>query len=273
MKINLHLHSNSSLDGDFGVKELIDKFREEGYDVISITDHNTCNSYYDIEKYSDIKIITGIEVDAVIGDHTYDFLCYDFDLDKVSEWALEKYQSVEVRQKKIFDVLVNLCYEKEINLEDVNSYNPSCEYAHNAIYRMLPKEFLTSYNLMTSGDFYRVSTTSIGFPLYLDMRIVWPDILELIDVIHSNNGKIFLAHPNRYNMDVRMVLDEVRDYVDGIEICNNPKDKDEVLYLYNYAKDNNLLVSCGSDYHGDKRYSMDCQYLSDSMIEDILSWM
>ena len=31
-------------------------------------------------------------------------------------------------------------------------------------------------------------------------------------------------------------LDEVKDYVDGIEICNNPNSKEEVEFLYNYAK-------------------------------------
>ena len=39
------------------------------------------------------------------------------------------------------------------------------------------------------------------------------------------------------------------------------------------AKNNNLLVSCGSDYHGNNRYSLGCEYLNDNMINDILSWI
>lgn len=48
---------------------------------------------------------------------------------------------------------------------------------------------------------------------------------------------------------------------------------EEVEFLYNYAKNNNLLVSCGSDYHGNNRYSLECEYLNDNMINDILSWI
>ena len=105
------------------------------------------------------------------------------------------------------------------------------------------------------------------------MHIVFPDINELKEIIHKNNGKIFIAHPYRYNKDVKDVLNDVLEYVDGIEICNNPNNKEEVLFLYKYAKDNNLLVSCGSDYHGNNRYSLECNYLNEDMIKDIVSWI
>lgn len=243
MKINLHLHSNSSLDGEFGINELIKRFAREGFDIISITDHNTCQAYMELESSEGIKIITGIEADAIINNHTYDFLCYGFDLDNVYKYALEKYETVAKRQKKIFDVLVKLCQDKSISLNDIESYNPDEEYAHAAIYRMLSQEFLSIYSISCVGDLYRLSTIDETFPLYIDMHIVWPDITELLEVIHANNGKVFLAHPYRYNQAVDVVLDEARTYVDGIEICNNPETKEEVEYLYKYAKDNNLLVS------------------------------
>ena len=89
---------------------------------------------------------------------------------------------------------------------------------------MLDKDFLKIYNITNASDLYRISTMDSKFSLYIDMNIVWPDLKELIDVIHKSNGKVFIAHPyNRYNKDVKEVLDEVIRYVDGIEICNNPK--------------------------------------------------
>lgn len=273
MKINLHLHSNNSLDGGFDVNELIENLKKEKFNIVSITDHNTCEAYKELRYPNDIKIITGIEADAIINDHTYDFLCYDFDLDNVYKYALEKYQNVEKRQKKIFTAMVDLCKEKNIKLNNIDSYKPKEEYAHAAIYRMLSNDFLNKYNISNFGDLYRLSTMNKEFPLSIDMHLVWPDIRELLDVIHSNNGKVFLAHPYRYNQPVDDVLNEVKNIVDGIEICNNPKNKEEVEYLYKFAKDNNLLVSCGSDYHGDNRYSIECNYLTETMIQDILSWI
>ncbi len=273
MKINLHIHSNFSLDGELDVDDLMNFFKSNNFDIISITDHDTCEAYKYIKSDSNIKIITGIEADAIVNNHTYDFLCYDFALDEVYKYAKEKYESVDKRQTKIFNALVEKAKNNNINLSNIESYDSKNEYAHAAIYRMLDKAFLEKYNIQSISDLYRVSTIDSNFPLYLDMHIVWPDIKELIKIIHDNNGKIFIAHPYRYNNDVLEVLEEVREYVDGIEICNNPNSKEEVEFLYKYAKDNNLLVSCGSDYHGNNRYSLECEYLSEDMIKDILNWI
>lgn len=274
MKINLHTHSNFSLDGEFDIQYLIDLLKKNNYDIISITDHDTCEAYKHIKDNSNIKIINGIEADAIVNNHTYDFLCYKFDLDEVYLYAKNKYETVEKRQIKIFNALVDKARDNNISLSNTNSYNPEKEYAHAALFRMLEKDFLEKYNINSTGDLYRISTIDTSFPLYIDMHIVWPDIKELLEVIHNNNnGKVFIAHPYRYNRDVIEVLDDVKDYVDGIEICNNPNSKEEVDFLYKYAKNNNLLVSCGSDYHGNNKYSLDCNYLDEDMINDILKWV
>jgi predicted metal-dependent phosphoesterase TrpH len=273
MKINLHTHSNCSLDGEFEPNELINKLKSNNYDIVSITDHDTCEAYKKLDNYSNIKIITGMEADAIVTDHTYDFLCYDFNLNPVLEYAKVKYETVEKRQLKIFNKLVELCNKKEIKLNNVESYHPETEYAHSALFRMLDKEFLDKNNIQTAGDLYRLGTVDKNFPLYIDMHIVWPDIKELLDIIHANDGKVFLAHPYRYNKDVNEVLSDIKDYVDGIEICNNPSNKEEVEYLYQFAKNNNLLVSCGSDYHGNNRFSINCEYLTDEMLKDVVSWL
>ena len=272
MKINLHIHSNHSLDGEFTPQYLIKLFKDNNFDIISITDHDTCEAYKHIANTPNINIITGIEADAIVNNHTYDFLCYNFSLDEVYEYAKEKYETIEKRQRKIFKVLVEKSNNEGINLSNPESYDAQKEFAHAAIFRMLDFEFLEKYNLETVSDFYRISTIDSSFPLYIDMHIVWPDIKELVEIIHKNNGKVFLAHPYRYNKDVMEVLEEVKEYVDGIEICNNPSSKEEVEFLYNYAKNNNLLVSCGSDCH-DNSDSLECKYLNEYMIKDTSSWI
>lgn len=273
MKINLHTHSNYSLDADLEVNDLIRDLKKNGFDIISITDHDTCKAYYDIKDNLGLTIITGMEGDAIVGNHTYDFLCYGFDLDDVFNYALKKYTTVEERQKIIFDALIQKCHDNSIAVNDVESYNPEKEYAHGALFRMLDKSFLEQYQINSIGDLYRIGTIDTSFPLYIDMHLVWPDIVELVEVIHKNNGKVFLAHPYRYHRDVLEVLNDVKDYVDGIEICNNPESVDEVEFLYQYAKDNNLLVSCGSDYHGNDHYDLECSYLTEEMNTDIMSWV
>ena len=273
MKINLHTHSNYSLDGEFDVQYLIEFLKKNDFDIISITDHDTCEAYKHIENETNINIITGIEADAIINNHTYDFLCYNFKFEEVYNYTKEKYETIDKRQLKIFNKKKKKAKDNNINLSNIDSYDSKKEYAHAALFRMLDKNFLEKYNIKSISDLYRTSTIDSSFPLYLDMHIVWPDIKELLEIIHNNNGKVFLAHPYRYNKNVIEVLEEVKDYVDGIEICNNPNNKEEVEFLYNYAKNNNLLVSCGSDYHGNNRYNIECEYLNDDMIKDILNWI
>lgn len=70
------------------------------------------------------------------------------------------------------------------------------------------------------------------------------------------------------------LLENVTPYIDGIEISNNPKTKEEVIYLYNYAKNNDLLISAGSDYHGEEDYHnlLTVEDLDKQMEQEISSW-
>ena len=48
-RINLHLHTNVS-DGSLSPKTLVNKAREIGLDLISITDHDTADAYASIPE-------------------------------------------------------------------------------------------------------------------------------------------------------------------------------------------------------------------------------
>ena len=60
--IDLHLHTTAS-DGSDSPRELIDKAKEKGLDVISITDHDTIAGSLEAISlpYNGVKVITGIE--------------------------------------------------------------------------------------------------------------------------------------------------------------------------------------------------------------------
>ena len=283
-KINLHTHSKHSLDGNLDINEIINKGFENGISYLSITDHDNCDTYLDLDTNKINKIgtvIYGMEADALINNVTYDILCYGFDIDKVNSWAKEQYGTIPSRQTKIYKKLEELCKTLNIKLDTSIPYNPEKEFAHAAVFRMLEttienKEFLSKYNIENVNDLYRESTMNTKFPLYIDMSIVWPKIETLAQVIHENGGKIFLAHPYKYakNIEVDKLLNSCLSYIDGIEISNEPKDAEEVKYLYNFAKENNLLISAGSDYHGsENQKDFNVNYLTEDMENDIKNWI
>lgn len=272
--INLHTHTNKSLDGVLDINELLNICEKNNIRYVSITDHDTCDAYKDIEDNNFTgTIISGIEADALIGKETYDILCYGFNLEKISKWAKEQYTTIEERQTKIFNVLKQICEKQNVSLDESTPYNPKEEYAHAAIFRMLDSNFKEKYNLTKIDDLYRESTINEEFPLYMDMSIVWPTIEEVRDIIHENSGLIFLAHPFKYgNKDVNELLNGALPYIDGIEVHNGNTDE-EVKFLYNFAKENNLLMSCGSDFHGTDYHNDISVQINDEIEQEITNWI
>lgn len=272
--INLHIHTNKSLDGAYEINELLNICEKEKLDYVSITDHNTCTAYNEIgnNQYTGI-IVNGLEADALIGKETYDILCYDFDLEKVSNWAKEQYKTIEERQLIIYQALKEKCQERNIALNETVPYNPKKEYAHGAIFRMLNEDFKEKNHLENISDFYRESTMNEDFSLYLDMSIVWPTIETVRDIIHENGGFIFLAHPFRYGTkDINELLDKAKPFIDGIEVYNN-NTEEELDYLYQYAKENHLYISCGSDFHGNEKHHDLTVPIPNQIQEAVKTWI
>ena len=270
MKINLNLQSNYSLKTKGTVQEVLNEFSD--FDIVSIADHNNVKSCYELTGAKG-KALNGLEADAVIGEYTFDYLCYGFDLADVDSWVTEKFMTIAQRQQLIFDKLVKICEEKGVSLDMSVPYTPGKEYAHDAIFRMLSDDFKRQNNLAGTDDFYRRGTMDRSFPLYLNMNFLWPDLKELLDVIHKNNGLVFLAHPKRYKFDYKLALELNKDLVDGIEISNQPETPEEVAELYNYATAHNLKVSYGTNYNGLSHTDKEPKYIKPDYEQALLSWV
>ena len=50
MKINLHAHTNHSIDSFKSVEEYLIELEENGVKFASITDHNSVDAYYEIKN-------------------------------------------------------------------------------------------------------------------------------------------------------------------------------------------------------------------------------
>ncbi len=182
---------------------------------------------------------------------------------------------------KIYNKLVDKCKELNLLLDKTTSYDSKEEFAHAAVFRMLSttnknKIFLDKYNITSVNDFYRLSTMDNSFPLYIDMNIVWPTIDVLSKIIHDNGDKLFLAHPYKYSKDnnIEILLNSCVPYIDGIEICNEPKNEKEVNYLYQYADKKGLLICAGSNFHESEKHNNEVvDYLDDEMKKEIISWI
>lgn len=266
--IDLHSHTTNS-DGTWSTKELLQKAEELNLEVLSITDHDTAKSYIEIENNSDIKqifkgqIINGAELNCTFEGIKIEVLAYNFDLHPVQNW-LENYYSDEKNKNRLieeFKDFVNMCNIKDIKIEKNLKYNPEKEYPADAIYYSIikfpeNKKFFKDEQWSNKESFYRSCTVDKDFLLYRDFSKDIPTIQFLKEFIHKHNGKIFLAHLYKYNLDNHIkFLDKLitQNLLDGVEAYHSSHTQEQMEILEQYCINKKILMSGGSDCHGDKK--------------------
>lgn len=270
MRIDLHTHTNFSACADKinTWEALLRKAEIENIELLSITDHNTCvfhllEKFVDTSQFFSGKIIPGIELDVVEDGISFELLAYNFDIKKVFDWALDTYGTINTRQQKLKDKLIEVTKNYNLPIDEENLIVGKTDYAHNCVYANMIKfeknlKLFKEYNINNSSDFYRISTEDKNFPLYVNTKSIWPDVSTVIDVIHKANGIVILAHPYNYksNVDVERLLQiALEKGVDGIEVFHPSCDDKQAKYLLDFARKNKLIVTGGSDYHGTEKHN------------------
>lgn len=264
--IDLHMHTKYS-DGTDSVKEILRNATKANLDIISITDHNSCNAYEEMEKFNisefyDGDIIVGCEFTTSFNNKLIEVLGYGFDYKKVNEY-LKKYYTSELINERT-TILYNRLIEKIknigliFNLEDVREKKFDSEFFERGVYEELIKYPENQQSLQEDiwnsfTDFFRKGLTNPNSKLFLNHAQFKPSLNEIIDLIHENGGIAFLAHPYQYKFeDTDKTLNEMYDKnnLDGVECYHTTFSKEQSQHLLEFAKKRNLLISGGSDYHG-----------------------
>lgn len=269
--IDLHCHTTNS-DGTYTTIELLKKAEEKGITLLSITDHDTTKSYSDINdininEYYSGKIITGIEVNCVFDNVKIELLGYGFDKEPVQAWLDTLYSKDAVRNNMIkeFNDMKNICKKNGVKISKNISYNPDKEYPIDVIYfdvikheenkKLFDEEVWNSKSL-----FFRECTTNKKFILFRDFTKDYPTAKTVSNIIRQNNGKVFLAHLFVYNFDNHMeFLEKITssNVIDGVETYYSRFTNEQIEQIEKYCKENNLLMSGGSDCHGDKHKDLE----------------
>ena len=264
--IDLHMHTTYS-DGTDTVKELLEKAESLGLEVISITDHNNCNAYFEMEKFNVKEIykgdvLVGCEFTTSFDNRLIEVLGYGFDYKNVNKY-LEEFYSDELVNKRT-NILYNRLLDKikelnlEFHLERVRDKKFANEFFERGIYEELVKyennkEKLKEDIWASFSNFYRKGLTNPKSKLFINHAEFKPSIKEIVKLIHENDGIAFLAHPYQYKFtDTENFLDKLYNEIalDGVECFYTTFSEEQTNYLLDFAKERNLLISGGSDYHG-----------------------
>lgn len=285
--IDLHTHTTYS-DGTWDVKMLLKQADKTDVTILSITDHDTVDAHIELKNndYSKIysgKIISGCEFSCVFNDIKIELLGYNFDVEKMNLW-IQKYYSKnqEDNLKKEYKLLIDLCKKNDIKIDNVN-YEPKMGWPVDCIYESIIKypenrRMFKEKELNDINYFFRCCTCNVDFPLYLDFSFLYPNAKDVSNCIRELGGKVFIAHLYKYPLnDYKKYLDELIEFniIDGIEVYYSKFSDTQIKFLENYCKDNNLLMSGGTDCHGDKdsKRKIGIGYGNMNISEDIVSWL
>ncbi|GAA0086379.1 PHP domain-containing protein [Clostridium sp. CTA-7] len=263
-KIDLHMHTCFS-DGEFIPEEVIDRAIRNNVEIISISDHNSVKAIERALNYSkgkNIKVIPGIEIDCTFNNIDLHLLGYNIDYKEKDFYELEE---------SIFNQEIAASKEKIKKIKEYTALNLSedevLKRSENGVVtgELIAEIFLEDDENRKSpilkpyqdgGDRSDMPYVNFywdyfaqGKPAYIPMEFI--SLKEAINLIHRSGGQAVIAHPGNNLKDNLDLIDElIKEGIDGIEVYSSYHTKDQVEYFYNKAINNNMLITCGSDFHG-----------------------
>lgn len=266
--IDLHIHSSYS-DGDKTPIEILKMAENLKLAYISITDHENCKAYEELEKIDIVNvyhgnIIHGCELMTSFNNIIIEILGYNVNTKMINDWYDKKYSKEEIqkRDKKLFERLIkkiemaNLRLEKEIYLPKEMPYSG---YFKHKTYEALKnysgnEQYFKKYDINNYEEFIRKGLSNPQNPLFIKEADYIATIQEIVNLIHKAGGLAFVAHLYKYKVEnhigfLENMIEEVKE-IDGVECYYSSFTKEQTQNLEEFCDKNKLFKSGGSDYHG-----------------------
>ena len=262
-RIDLHIHTTMS-DGAFTPKQVIDEAYKNGVSVMAIADHDTTESYtdelFEYAKSKNIKLIPAVEISTKASKAGVHVLGYNFDW-KDEKFKEELFKLRNIRHDYLHDVAKKL---EEIgyylNVEELDKIDAVTK-AHIALdivnNEKNKAKLMNDFGYIPSKGEFIETIMNENCPAYVKKRTVSPK--QAADIIRESNGKVVLAHPVAYvhedgftDEDILNIINDMKP--DGLEanyiyVDRNNNLINETKKWNEFAKENNLFVTIGSDFH------------------------
>ncbi len=255
MRADLHSHSKYS-DGWYSVPEVLDRAKAHNLNILGLTDHDSVfgvEEAYEYGKKIGLYILKGVELSTKIDNDNCHLVCY-FPHNEVPQAMRDFSQNIiEKRRSRAKKMMTSIKDTYHVNI-DLDTLLSGTIITRGNMYRNLIDN---NPDLDSAKASEYVSNDS---PCYIPASLMTPS--EGIEMMHKMGAIVILAHPTL--MDYENVKKVCAMGIDGIE-ARYPRNKegDEAKFRA-LAREYNLFISAGSDFHGDKKHGeIGVSYLED----------
>lgn len=246
---DLHSHSVVS-DGSLTPEALIARAVGQGVNVLALTDHDVTDGLGAAQTAAElhnIHLVPGVEISVTWNGVTIHVL--GLGIDKQCEQLQQGLQ-------KLRDFRVLRAEEIARRLEKKGIAN-SLEGANKFAQGALVSRTHFAHFLVESGraknvkDVFRKFLVQ-GKPGHVPGE--WAALEDAVQWITMAGGQAVIAHPARYRLSatrLRQLLSEFKACGGvGLEVVSSAHSQLDCINMGRYAKQFDLLASCGSDFHG-----------------------
>ena len=251
MKLDLHTQSTVS-EGQDTPSELVEMAKKNELKMYALTDHDTIAGIEEARHRAGelgVNFIPGIEISTHKGEEIHMLGLF------IDEQCSDLINACQVYRERRIGRGERICAflkEKgiEISKEELKEIEGNASLGRPHFAKILQERGI-------------VKTRQEAFGRYLDTAEFHrktdgqkPAPEEAIEIIHRAGGLAVLAHPGLLKMGKRWQESLIKGLkeagLDGIESFYNKHTYMQKKYYRRLAEENGLMISCGSDYHGEK---------------------
>ena len=245
VKVDFHVHTSAS-DGVLSPAQVIDRAKTNDLKYLAITDHDTLSGLNEgfLESLkNDIKLIPGIELSTQYNNESVHILGFfkgnnykdealAAELSKIKNHRITRAQEIVSKLKSEFNIV--------LDFDSILKSTPDT-IARPHIARAIID---AGYNY----TFEEIFDNFIGKGCKAYVPTLKLSTEDGISLLKKYNALVFLAHPKLISNTP--ISEFLNMEFDGIEAIYYQNTIDETKSFIKLANENNMLISCGSDFHG-----------------------
>jgi predicted metal-dependent phosphoesterase TrpH len=263
-RVDFHVHSNKSSDGDHSPAELVGFARDHGLRAISIADHDTVAAYpeaVELGRRAGVEVIPGVELTTIFGGREFHLLLPLVDWTSPALGSILEGQTAgrmaETRERieKIralgFDLTMdeveagsNGAPPLGVKIAQILLDKP--ESARNPAL----EKFFRPENRPYAPYMFYAAYFAEGKPAYVPKKFV--ALVDVLDAAPATGGAPVLSHPGAYFQ--RTTAEDARALKDrgllGLEVYTFYHTAEQIVFYRELARELDLVATAGSDFHG-----------------------